>query len=55
MDRDKRREISRKGGQMAHRLGTAHIWTPEEASAAGKKGGVASHRARKAKAQAAQA
>jgi general stress protein YciG len=44
MDREKQREIASKGGRVAHERGTAHEWTREEARAAGRKGGVASHR-----------
>ena len=44
MDRQKQREIASKGGRVAHEKGTAHEWTREEARAAGRKGGVASHR-----------
>lgn len=33
------REIASKGGRAAHEKGTAHEWTPEEARAAGRKGG----------------
>lgn len=36
---EKLKEISRKGGQAAHALGTAHKFTSEEAREAGKKGG----------------
>lgn len=43
MDPEKQRKIASEGGKAAHRKGTAHKWTPEEASAAGKKGGRASH------------
>ncbi len=39
MSPDKQREIARKGGRAAHEKGTAHEWTPEEARAAGRKGG----------------
>jgi len=39
---EKRREIARKGGRAAHEKGTAHEWTPEEARAAGRKGGQTS-------------
>ncbi len=39
MDKEKQREIARKGGEASHQKGTAHEFTPEEASAAGKKGG----------------
>lgn len=44
MDRSKQREIASKGGKAAHQKGTAHEWTSEEARAAGRKGGIASHR-----------
>jgi uncharacterized protein len=44
MDRSKQREIASKGGKAAHQKGTAHEWTSEEARAAGRKGGMASHR-----------
>lgn len=33
------REIASKGGKAAHRKGTAHQWSPEEAREAGRKGG----------------
>jgi uncharacterized protein len=39
MDPAKRREIAKKGGHAAHQKGTAHEFTPEEARAAGRKGG----------------
>jgi general stress protein YciG len=42
MDRDKQREIASKGGKAAHKAGTAHEWTSEEARDAGRKGGIAS-------------
>jgi general stress protein YciG len=44
MDRDRVREIARKGGQAAHRKGTAHKWNETEAIEAGRKGGLARHR-----------
>lgn len=44
MDRNKQREIARKGGVAAHAKGVAHTWTKEEAAAAGRKGGQASQR-----------
>ena len=44
MDRSKQRDIASKGGKAAHQKGTAHEWTSEEARAAGRKGGMASHR-----------
>jgi general stress protein YciG len=39
MDRARQREIAAKGGRAAHAKGTAHVWSPEEARAAGRKGG----------------
>lgn len=36
---EKRRQIARMGGRQAHQNGTAHTFTPEEARAAGRKGG----------------
>lgn len=39
MDKDLQRAIASKGGKMAHRKGTAHQWTSEEARIAGQKGG----------------
>ncbi len=45
-------EISRKGGKAAHSAGTAHEFTSDEARAAGRKGGLASHAKRKRAAEA---
>ncbi len=42
--RARQRELASHGGKEGHYRGTAHEWTPEEASAAGRKGGMA-HRA----------
>jgi uncharacterized protein len=39
MDAETQREIARKGGRAAHEKGTAHEFTPDEARAAGSKGG----------------
>jgi hypothetical protein len=39
MDSHKQREIARKGGMAAHRKGTAHEFTSDEARNAGRKGG----------------
>lgn len=39
MNREKQKEIARKGGRAAHAKGTAHEFTPDEARAAGRKGG----------------
>ncbi len=44
MDPKVQKEIASKGGRAAHQKGTAHEFTPEEAAAAGRKGGEASHR-----------
>jgi uncharacterized protein len=35
--------LARRGGVAAHRAGTAHEFTSDEARAAGRKGGMASH------------
>jgi len=40
MSPERRREIASKGGRTSQARGTAHQWTPEEASAAGKKGSL---------------
>ena len=41
MDPQRQREIASEGGKAAHEKGTAHEFTPEEARAAGRKGGQA--------------
>lgn len=41
---EQRSKIASKGGKTAHAKGLAHKWTHEEAVAAGRKGGAASHR-----------
>lgn len=51
MDPVKQREIASKGGRAAHEKGTAHEFTPEEAAAAGRKGGMASGRGRSSASQ----
>src|SRR5208282_4588208 len=43
MDAEKQRAIASKGGKAAHAKGTAHRFTPAEASEAGHKGGRAAH------------
>lgn len=40
MDREKQREIARKGGRKAHEKGTAHEFSRDEAREAGRKGGL---------------
>jgi general stress protein YciG len=39
MTADQQREIASKGGKAAHAMGRAHEFSPEEARAAGRKGG----------------
>lgn len=39
MDAERQREIASKGGKAAHKMGTAHQFTPDEARVAGRKGG----------------
>lgn len=46
MPKEKVREIARKGGQAAHKKGTAHEFSSQEASLAGRKGGEAVSRDR---------
>ena len=46
MDRERQREIASKGGRAAHRKGTAHQWSAEEAREAGRKGGTSVSRDR---------
>ena len=41
MDKSKQRMIASKGGRAAHKKGTAHTWTSEEARKAGQLGGRA--------------
>jgi uncharacterized protein len=43
MDPNQVRELARRGGVAAHRAGTAHEFSTEEARAAGRKGGLAAH------------
>jgi uncharacterized protein len=47
LDASARSAISRKGGQAAHRAGTAHKFTSDEARAAGKKGSQVTHARRR--------
>jgi uncharacterized protein len=39
MDPDRRKNVASKGGKAAHKAGTAHEWSSEEARKAGKIGG----------------
>src|SRR5689334_13033280 len=41
---NERQAIAAKGGRAAHAKRAAHQWTREEASAAGRKGGLLGHR-----------
>jgi len=47
MSPEQRKEIASQGGKAAHAKGTAHQFTPEEARAAGKKGGASLSRNKK--------
>jgi len=47
MNAELQRQIARKGGQTAHRKGTAHHWTAEQARVAGRKGGYVASRRRR--------
>jgi len=49
MDPAQVRALASRGGRAAHEQGTAHEFTSEEARAAGRKGGLASHKPREAK------
>ena len=42
-------ELAKRGGVAAHRAGTAHEFTSDEARAAGRKGGMATHAKRRAR------
>jgi len=42
-------ELATRGGKAAHRAGTAHEFTSEEARVAGRKGGLATHAKRRAR------
>src|SRR3954464_6052120 len=42
-------ELATRGGKAAHRAGTAHEFSSEEARVAGRKGGQATHAKRRAK------
>lgn len=46
MDPARQREIASRGGRAAHKKGTAHQWSADEAREAGRKGGVAVSRDR---------
>jgi general stress protein YciG len=41
-------ELAKRGGEAAHRAGTAHQFTSAEAREAGRKGGKATHAKRRA-------
>lgn len=44
MDPTEQRRIASQGGKASHASGQGHKWTPEEARAAGRKGGLTSRR-----------
>jgi uncharacterized protein len=41
---EKVRELAKKGGQSAHRMGKAYEWNSETGREAGRRGGMATHR-----------
>lgn len=49
MDPERQRQLASEGGKEAHRSGRAHEFTSEEAREAGRKGGLARSKNRKAK------
>jgi general stress protein YciG len=49
MDRKLVSELATRGGKAAHRAGTAHEFTSEEARVAGRKGAMVTHAKRRAK------
>ena len=44
MDPETQRRIASEGGKASHQSGRGHRFTPEEAQAAGRKGGLATRR-----------
>lgn len=54
MSKEKQRELASRGGKAAHKAGTAHEWTSEEARLAGMRGGAKSAAASLARRRAAQ-
>jgi uncharacterized protein len=48
MSPEKQRELSRRGGEAAHRKGVAHRFTAADAREAGRKGGRATHAKKRA-------
>ena len=42
-------ELAKRGGKAAHRAGTAHQFTSDEARVGGRKGGMATHAKRREK------
>lgn len=49
MGPEKRKELAAKGGKAAQESGRGHRFTAESASVAGKKGGLAAGKAKRAK------
>lgn len=41
-------ELARRGGIAAHEAGTAHVWDSKSAKVAGRKGGLETHKRRRA-------
>jgi len=49
MSPEMRKEIASRGGRAAHAAGVGHRFTKDEASAAGRKGGLAPRKRRQSK------
>jgi general stress protein YciG len=49
MSSARQRKIASQGGKVAHAKGVAHEWTRPEARDAGREGGIATHRNRRAR------
>jgi general stress protein YciG len=47
MDTERVIALAKRGGEAAHRAGTAHQFTADEARIAGRKGGIAVHAKRR--------
>ena len=50
MSAERRAAIARKGGVVVQASGLGHQWTPDEARAAGRKGGLATAQAKRERA-----
>jgi uncharacterized protein len=48
-DKERLRRVAAKGGRAVHAAGKGHVFTTDEARAAGRKGGIAVHAAARRK------